>query len=120
VDENNRKAMYKLRQTWQEIFPYRTLYEIDVRTKYIDPAWPITAKPPRPVATPAAAAASAATTVTSSATTSQASEASSSATTTETVTYQTPSTSLAKQPSDQVIAIVFNFRSKSRLINLRK
>ena len=38
--------MYKLRQTWQDIFPYKTLYDIDVKTKYIDPAWPITAKPP--------------------------------------------------------------------------
>ena len=35
--------MYKLRQTWNEVFPVRTLYEIDVCVKKIDPAWPITA-----------------------------------------------------------------------------
>jgi len=37
--------MYKLRQTWNEVFPPRTLYDIDVRVKKIDPAWPITANP---------------------------------------------------------------------------
>ena len=35
--------MYKLRQTWNEVFPVRTLYDIDVRVQKIDPAWPITA-----------------------------------------------------------------------------
>ena len=35
--------MYKLRQTWNEVFPVRVLYDIDVSVKKIDPAWPITA-----------------------------------------------------------------------------
>jgi hypothetical protein len=38
--------MYKLRQTWNDIFSQEKLYEIDTRTKKLDPAWPITAKPP--------------------------------------------------------------------------
>lgn len=43
VDEQNRKSLYKLRQTWNEVFSNRILYEIDVKIKRIDPAWPITA-----------------------------------------------------------------------------
>ena len=35
--------MFKLRQTWNEVFPVRILYEIDVSVKKIDPAWPISA-----------------------------------------------------------------------------
>lgn len=43
MDEQNRKALYKLRQTWNEVFSNRILFEIDVSVKKIDPAWPITA-----------------------------------------------------------------------------
>ncbi|RNA00727.1 pre-mRNA cleavage complex 2 Pcf11-like isoform X1 [Brachionus plicatilis] len=51
VDENNRKALYKLRQTWLDLFTVQTLYDLDVRIKKIDPAWPITAVIPTYVPT---------------------------------------------------------------------
>ncbi|CAF1000990.1 unnamed protein product [Brachionus calyciflorus] len=51
VDENNRKALYKLRQTWIDLFTVETLYELDVRIKRIDNAWPITAVIPAYVPT---------------------------------------------------------------------
>jgi hypothetical protein len=35
--------MYKLRQTWNDIFSSYILYDIDISIKHIDPAWPITA-----------------------------------------------------------------------------
>ncbi|XP_033608498.1 uncharacterized protein LOC111867245 isoform X3 [Cryptotermes secundus] len=38
--------MFKLRQTWNEVFPPKKLYAVDVRVNAIDPAWPITAVPP--------------------------------------------------------------------------
>lgn len=38
--------MYKLRQTWVKCIPNNKLFALDVRVKRIDPAWPITAKPP--------------------------------------------------------------------------
>lgn len=38
--------MFKLRQTWNEVFPAKKLYALDVRVQCIDPAWPITAPPP--------------------------------------------------------------------------
>lgn len=38
--------MFKLRQTWSDVFPTKKLYALDVRVKSIDPAWPITAPPP--------------------------------------------------------------------------
>lgn len=38
--------MYKLRQTWGDVFPARKLYELDLRVKEIDHAWPVTATPP--------------------------------------------------------------------------
>lgn len=38
--------MFKVRQTWNDIFPNRRLYAIDVRVNLLDPAWPITAQPP--------------------------------------------------------------------------
>lgn len=37
--------MFKLRQTWSDVFP-KKLYALDVRVQSIDPAWPITAPPP--------------------------------------------------------------------------
>lgn len=46
VDEKTRAEMYKLRQTWNEVFPQMKLYAIDVQISLLDPAWPVTAKPP--------------------------------------------------------------------------
>jgi hypothetical protein len=42
--------MFKLRQTWPPYFSSLTLHDLDTRTQYIDPAWPITAKPSESVA----------------------------------------------------------------------
>ena len=53
MDEQNRKALFKLRGTWNEVFTNQTLYNIDVRIQGIDHAWPITAQTAqRPVANP--------------------------------------------------------------------
>lgn len=38
--------MWKLRQTWDDVFPAKKLFSLDVRVKSIDPAWPITAPSP--------------------------------------------------------------------------
>lgn len=38
--------MFKLRQTWPPYFSNATLHNLDTRTHYIDPAWPITARQP--------------------------------------------------------------------------
>ncbi|KAF5906966.1 pre-mRNA cleavage complex 2 protein Pcf11-like, partial [Clarias magur] len=46
VDENTRKCLFKLRSTWDEIFPLKKLYALDVRVNSIDPAWPIKPLPP--------------------------------------------------------------------------
>ncbi|KAJ8405888.1 hypothetical protein AAFF_G00313250 [Aldrovandia affinis] len=46
VDENTRKSLFKLRSTWDEIFPLKKLYALDVRVNSVDPAWPITRLPP--------------------------------------------------------------------------
>ncbi|CAF4663298.1 unnamed protein product [Rotaria sp. Silwood1] len=46
VDERTRLAMFKLRQTWPPYFTSATLHNLDTRTHYIDPAWPITARVP--------------------------------------------------------------------------
>ena len=45
VDENTRASMWKLRQTWNDVFPAKKLFSLDVRVQSIDPAWPITAPP---------------------------------------------------------------------------
>ncbi|GFX01212.1 pre-mRNA cleavage complex 2 protein Pcf11 [Trichonephila clavipes] len=45
VDETTRSALYKLRQTWNDLLSKNVLYEIDCKVNSIDPAWPITAKP---------------------------------------------------------------------------
>lgn len=37
--------MWKLRQTWNEIFPPKKMFSLDVRVHSIDPAWPIIALP---------------------------------------------------------------------------
>ena len=44
VDERTRTAMFKLRQTWSPFFSNLSLHNLDTRTHYIDPAWPITAR----------------------------------------------------------------------------
>jgi len=36
--------MFKLRQTWSPYFSNSALHNLDTRTHYIDPAWPITAR----------------------------------------------------------------------------
>ncbi|XP_062867063.1 pre-mRNA cleavage complex 2 protein Pcf11 [Trichomycterus rosablanca] len=46
VDENTRKCLYKLRSTWDEIFPLKKLYALDCRVNGVDPAWPIKPLPP--------------------------------------------------------------------------
>lgn len=38
--------MFKLRQTWNNIFPQKKLYAIDVQISMLDPAWPVTAQAP--------------------------------------------------------------------------
>lgn len=43
-DEKTRQSLYKLRQTWNDLFPSHKLYALDVKVKRIDPAWPITAQ----------------------------------------------------------------------------
>ena len=45
VDENTRSSMWKLRQTWKDVFPEKKLYALDVRVNSIDPAWPVSAPP---------------------------------------------------------------------------
>ncbi|CAG9762223.1 unnamed protein product [Ceutorhynchus assimilis] len=45
VDEKTRLEMFKLRQTWNDVFPQMKLYAIDVQIRQIDPAWPVTAQP---------------------------------------------------------------------------
>ncbi|KAI4795448.1 hypothetical protein KUCAC02_031414 [Chaenocephalus aceratus] len=46
VDENTRKSLFKLRSTWEDVFPLKKLYALDVRVNGVDPAWPIKALPP--------------------------------------------------------------------------
>ncbi|XP_059109595.1 pre-mRNA cleavage complex 2 protein Pcf11-like [Peromyscus eremicus] len=46
VDQNTRKSLFKLRSTWDEIFPLKKLYALDVRVNSLDPAWPIKPLPP--------------------------------------------------------------------------
>lgn len=46
VDEKTREQMFKLRQTWSEIFPAKTLHALDSKVHQIDPAWPVSAPPP--------------------------------------------------------------------------
>ncbi|XP_030055959.1 pre-mRNA cleavage complex 2 protein Pcf11 isoform X2 [Microcaecilia unicolor] len=46
VDENTRKSLFKLRSTWDEIFPSKKLFALDVRVNSLDPAWPIKPVPP--------------------------------------------------------------------------
>ncbi|XP_033504933.1 pre-mRNA cleavage complex 2 protein Pcf11 isoform X2 [Epinephelus lanceolatus] len=46
VDENTRKSLFKLRSTWDDVFPLKKLYLLDVRVNSVDPAWPIKPLPP--------------------------------------------------------------------------
>ncbi|XP_056140706.1 pre-mRNA cleavage complex 2 protein Pcf11 [Lampris incognitus] len=46
VDENIRKSLFKLRSTWDDVFPLKKLYSLDVRVNSLDPAWPIKPLPP--------------------------------------------------------------------------
>ena len=46
MDENTRKSLFKLRSTWDEVFPPKKLYALDVRVNSLDPAWPIKPLPP--------------------------------------------------------------------------
>ncbi|KAL3266670.1 hypothetical protein HHI36_010832 [Cryptolaemus montrouzieri] len=46
VDEKTRAEMFKLRQTWNEVFSPKKLYAIDVQINSLDPAWPVTAPVP--------------------------------------------------------------------------
>ncbi|CAH0719314.1 unnamed protein product, partial [Brenthis ino] len=45
VDEKIRSQMFKLRETWHDVFPSTKLYQLDVKVNLIDPAWPIQAQP---------------------------------------------------------------------------
>jgi hypothetical protein len=47
--EKIRMALYKLRQTWTPWFEYKTLYDLDVRTRSLDKAWPIIGNPSKNV-----------------------------------------------------------------------
>ena len=38
-------SLIKLRNTWNQYFPAKTLYELDVRTQKTDPNWPVVAPP---------------------------------------------------------------------------
>ena len=40
---NTRRTLFKLRMTWNDLFPYMTLYALDREVKKIDPAWSIVA-----------------------------------------------------------------------------
>ncbi|VEL42758.1 unnamed protein product, partial [Protopolystoma xenopodis] len=44
-DEKGRIKLYNLRATWRDVFPNSRMYELDVRVREHDPAWPLLAKP---------------------------------------------------------------------------
>ncbi|KAM9408152.1 pre-mRNA cleavage complex 2 protein Pcf11-like [Pholidichthys leucotaenia] len=46
VDENTRKSLFKLRSTWDDVFPLKKLFALDVWVNSLDPAWPIKPLPP--------------------------------------------------------------------------
>lgn len=37
--------MFKLRQTWSDLFSAKTIYALDAKVHQIDPAWPCSAPP---------------------------------------------------------------------------
>ncbi|CAL8098348.1 unnamed protein product [Calicophoron daubneyi] len=45
-DEKGRLKLYSLRTTWKDIFPNSRMYELDIRVREHDPAWPLLATPP--------------------------------------------------------------------------
>ncbi|TGZ58879.1 hypothetical protein CRM22_009378 [Opisthorchis felineus] len=45
-DEKGRLKLYNLRTTWKDIFPNTRMYELDIRVREHDPAWPLLAVPP--------------------------------------------------------------------------
>ncbi|CAH8624948.1 unnamed protein product [Dicrocoelium dendriticum] len=45
-DEKGRLKLYNLRTTWKDIFPNTRMYELDIRVREHDPAWPLLATPP--------------------------------------------------------------------------
>lgn len=45
VDEKIRSQMFKLRETWHDVFPATKMYQLDVKVNLVDPAWPIQAQP---------------------------------------------------------------------------
>lgn len=46
VDEATRSSMWKLRQTWKDVFSPQKLYSLDLRVNGMDPAWPVAKDPP--------------------------------------------------------------------------
>ncbi|TPP58061.1 Pre-mRNA cleavage complex 2 protein Pcf11 [Fasciola gigantica] len=42
-DEKGRLKLYDLRTTWKDVFPTQRMYELDVRVREHDPAWPLIA-----------------------------------------------------------------------------
>ena len=56
-DVTTRAALYKLRSTWNEVFPLPTLRSLDLRIKQdLDPKWPVAATPSSSKSAAAAAA----------------------------------------------------------------
>ncbi|CAH8850870.1 unnamed protein product [Trichobilharzia szidati] len=45
-DEKGRLKLYNLRTTWKDIFPNSRMYELDIRVREHDPAWPLLATAP--------------------------------------------------------------------------
>ncbi|XP_018651276.1 hypothetical protein Smp_084870 [Schistosoma mansoni] len=45
-DEKGRLKLYNLRTTWKDIFPNSRMYELDIRVREHDPAWPLLASAP--------------------------------------------------------------------------
>ncbi|XP_065337867.1 pre-mRNA cleavage complex 2 protein Pcf11-like isoform X1 [Cloeon dipterum] len=45
VDEKTRASLFKLRNSWTDIFPATKLYALDARVQLLDPAWPIAQLP---------------------------------------------------------------------------
>merc|ERR1711937_915547 len=41
MDERKRMSLFKLRNTWTQYIPTKTLYELDVRISKTDPNWPV-------------------------------------------------------------------------------
>ncbi len=46
MDKKAKQEMFKLRQTWNDVFPDEELYAIDVRCQQHDHNWPISAPQP--------------------------------------------------------------------------